>query len=158
MTSPSIYSQSRLQRKGFSLIELLVVLAIFATILSIGFFMSLDSYRSYLFHSEQNTLANILERARSLAMSNSYESPWGVCFDASSQYVLFSGTQYSAGAANTAFIPSQRSTAVSGLPACASGGITFTQLSGTTTPANITVTQNGHSKTITINYEGRIDY
>jgi hypothetical protein len=37
-------------------------------------------------------------------------------------------------------------------------GVVFTQLSGTTTATTTTITQNGRTSTITINYEGTITW
>lgn len=144
------------RRGGFTLIEIVVALTILITILGLGLFVSLDVYRGYTYRSERATVLALLTRARSHAMANIDQSPWGVCEDpGGGTYKLFRGEGYAASALVDESVPVAPAGQVSGLPPCTSGaGIVFTELTGTTSPATITVQQTGGPQTITINDEG----
>ena len=58
---------------GFSLIEIVVVMAIVALLFSIGAIVGVDTYKNYTFRSEQGVLVSVLEKARSRSMSNIYQ-------------------------------------------------------------------------------------
>ena len=142
---------------GFSLIEIVVVMAIVALLFSIGAIVGVDTYKNYTFRSEQGVLVSVLEKARSRSMSNIYQVSHGVCFDSSvSTYVIFPGV-YLAGSPSNESVASNKAASVSGLPECAGGtGVIFTQLSGTTSPAIIVVKQDAKLSITTVNYEGTI--
>lgn len=135
---------------GFTLIEILVVIGVTVMLLSLGLFMSMDMFRGYSARSERNVVVSVLQKARSHAMANLNQSPWGVCM-IGSEYVIFRGA--CAVATGNQSIPASPSASVTGL---SSPGIIFTQLSGTTSPATITVSQDIRVATITIHYEGTI--
>lgn len=137
-------------RTGFTLVEILIALAILSIIAALGLFASMGAYHSYHRYSQRELLLDVLAQARSHAMNNRDELPWGVCRD-SGQYVLFAGTP--AGPQSERFPAAAPST----VPDCAGGGIIFAQLTGTTTPATIAITEAGHSSTIRLSYEGRIE-
>lgn len=150
MTSPNI---SSLNNKGFTLIEIIVVIAILTGLMGLGLFMSMDSYRAYLSRSERDTVVSLLERARSHAMANIYQTPWGVCY-ISPNYIIFRGTTCTAGAATNEATPANPGVAISGLDS--TSPIVFSQLSGSTAGGVVIVTEQGRVSTITINYEGTI--
>jgi prepilin-type N-terminal cleavage/methylation domain-containing protein len=137
--------------KGFTLLEILVVIAIFTVLIALGLFMSMETLRGALSRSERDTVVSLLERARSRAMANIGQSPWGMCYLAPN-YVVFKGTACSAATAVDT-VAANPGTATTGL---LPPGIVFSQLAGTTTPASVTVTQSGRTSAITINYEGAI--
>src|SRR4051812_20336941 len=118
--------------RAFTLVEIIVAVAILVTVLALGLFVSLDVYRGYTYRSERATLVALVTRARSHAMANINQSSWGLCKDAASgSYTLFRGTGYSASAYVDESVSAGRATAVSGLPDCAlGGGIVFSALSG----------------------------
>ena len=145
-------------RGGFTLVEIVITLGLFAVLFGLGLFVSMGSYRGVLDHSEVDTVATLLQSARESAMNNRFQSPWGLCYDASvPQYLLFSGASET-GSAHTDALPAQNDIVVIGLPACEVGGIIFTQLSGTTTATEIVLAQGARTSTISINDEGRIDF
>jgi prepilin-type N-terminal cleavage/methylation domain-containing protein len=137
-------------RAGFTLIEIIVVIAIFSALILFGLFMSMETLRGTLQRSERDTIVSLLERARSRAMNNIEQASWGMCYLAP-DYVVFKGTVCSA-AAVIDTVAASPGTATTGLLA----GIVFSQLAGTTTPATVTVTQGIRTSTIEINYEGTI--
>lgn len=143
------------RHKGFSLIEILVSTAIFSVILALGLLMSFEAFRGASFRSERDTALAVLQKARSRSMANIDESVWGVHYAASPDYTytIFKGSSYSAGAAGNEVVDGNSDATVTGWPA---GDIVFTQLSGTTTPASVTIAENSRTVTVTVNYEGTI--
>lgn len=139
--------------KGFTLIEILVVVSILAILIGLGLFMSMDSYRAYLSRSEQGTVVSLLERARSRAMANVHQTVWGVCYIAP-DYIIFRGTACAAGAPANETTPGNPSAVIAGLDS--TSPVIFSQLAGTTTNATVSVTQQGRVSTIVINHEGTI--
>lgn len=146
---------------GFTMFEVLLVMVIMMLLLGLGIFMSIDAYRGYLSHSDQNILVSILSRARSHALTNYYSSPWGVCYDDTAKdYVLFRGDSF-ADAITKETTAANPTVVVISLPAgflCSSGGVVFSQLTGTTTAVIITETQGARVETTSINYEGTISW
>lgn len=65
-------------KKGFTLIEILVVIGLLAVFASMGLSFSFDSYRGYLFRSEYTSAVNLLAQARNRAINNFNESSHGV--------------------------------------------------------------------------------
>lgn len=154
-------------QSGFTLIEILVVMAIFIIIAGFALFVSMDSYRGYSFRSERDTAVIVLQKARSQAMSNSCVGSCsgndglkhGVHFDSvGNQYVIFQTTgDYTTGrdAGADQFIPVNNNVSIN-FP-----DVVFNQLDGAVPGAPISSTISdavGHSSTITINSEGQIDW
>lgn len=142
---------------GFTLLEILIVIAIIGLIAALGLFISMDVYRGFLHRSERDTIVSLLERARSHAMANIGGSAWGFCA-LGGNYVVFRGTDYPTGTVETSVATS--SALVTNIPYCGPNPgdvIVFAQLSGTTTPATISVQQGAApAATITINDHGTI--
>lgn len=148
--------------RGFTMIEILVTLAIFALMAGIGLFMSFEAYRSATRRSERETIVSLLERARSRAMANIDQSAWSVCYDAG-DYIIAKG---SACDDSTAHDRVEANAGVAGTSNFSifdsPNEIVFSQLTGNvaaavSTEQVITVVQNGKSEEIKINYEGRIN-
>lgn len=146
------------QRKGFTLVEIMVVIAIMAMLFGIGLFMSFDFYRFYLLSSERDIAVGALEKARSRALANFFETSHGVHVD-QDNYWIFRGSVYVAGASTNEKIPGNTSVQKSGIT-----DIVFDELTGVPTPACtpeclLTLTEGARPpKTISINNEGRINW
>ncbi len=154
MTSLNTFSPNKILR-GFTLIEILVVIAIVTMLMALGLFMSLDSYRSSLSRSDRDQVVSLLQKARSRSMANINQASWGVCY-ISPNYILFRGSACTAGASTNEAIGASNGVSVTGLADVSP--VVFTQLSGTTTSATVVVTQQGKSATININDEGTISW
>ncbi len=137
MPSPRIY---RVRGRGFTLVEILVVVAIFTGLAGLGLFMAFNSYGSAASRSERDTVVSLLAKARGRAMNNYYGAAWGVCY-LGPNYVIFRDA-----------------------PPCVAGSPTviFEQLTGKLvpqTPVTITITQPNHPDSIIfINNEGTINW
>ena len=136
---------------GFSLIEVALVLALCSFLATLGLYASIKSLGRSSLQGEAATLTALLTKARANAMSNIDALPWGVCV-VGSQYILFSGASYAAHDHEEAL---EKTAAVTGID-CASGGLVFEQLSGSTADTNILVTFNSETAVININHAGRI--
>jgi len=151
-------------KSGFTLIEMLIAIAILIMIFSFGIFLSINSYKGYIFRSEKSVLLSVLERARSRAINNMFESNHGVCF-VSPNYIIFIGNSCIPGEPTNETISANTSLKISGLSE--SSPIVFEQLTGKITPQIspysdeyiITLEQAGRvPETISINNQGRISW
>ena len=75
---------------AFTLTEILVVVGIFALLMSFSLVVSLDIYRGDSFRGEQDVIISILQKARSQSINNINETSHGIRFEPD-QYVLFDG-------------------------------------------------------------------
>lgn len=140
--------------RGFTLIEVVVVIGIFVGIISLGLFLSMETFRGTLYRSEVSTIVSVLERARDRAMNNVNQTTWGVCYLGSS-YVIIKGAACVQSSVQDTIIANPGVAQASGFPS-SFPVVQFSQLAGTTTGATIAVRQNDRTQTITINNEGTI--
>ena len=163
MKSPSISILARTYPKipycaaiaGFTLIELMIVIAISAGLTSLGIIAGLDTYQRYMFRSDLETTATLLQKARSSAVNNIGSASHGVYLGDPDNLVLFRGPSY--GALPAYDLNVGKSNVVSYSDTCPGHEVIFSQLSGATTDCQITLggIQNA---VITINHEGGIDW
>lgn len=151
-------------RAGFTLIELLVVISLSVIFFSFTVIVGLDSYRSYGFRGERDSLVAALQIARSQALNNvclgsscSGGQPHGVHVQPS-QYIIFQGSSFAGRDASL----DQAVTSNYGIDFTGStiSEVVFSQLSAyVLTPGTITLKdQFNHQSDITINREGRISW
>jgi prepilin-type N-terminal cleavage/methylation domain-containing protein len=156
--------------RGFTLIEVLVVMSLMVIVAGFGLIVSMESYRGDSFRTERDTLVATLQQARTQALDN-------MCFGASCaggkphgvhlslhQYVVFQGDSY---ATRDAALDTVTDAQYFGLATTSPSltDIVFSQLAGTTTPNPIGVTTislvdttGQHTSVITINPEGQISW
>ena len=159
-----VFASTYKSTTGFTLIEILVVTAMFVLIAGFGLFVSMDFLRTYTVRSEKSILVSVFQKARNQAMVNVDQAKHGVRID-SAGYTIFATTSTFAarGAAFSALdevINKQASitvTSTAPLPL----DIIFDQLSVTSsvaTTVGITVTDGVRLGVISINNEGQIDW
>jgi|SRR3989344_3122022 len=154
------------KRAGFTLIEILVSIAILAVIASLGLFISMDFFRSYSFRSEESVIVSVLQKARSESMNNIDQSRHGVHF-ITGHYVIFECpsicTIYPGSNSSDLIINTSYGSTIS--PPALPFDVIFEQLTGncvtlncSSAPLTITATDNGKTQDIVVNSEGRIDW
>lgn len=142
--------------KGFTLVEILVSVALISILAGLGVFMSLEAYRASIHRAEDATIVSLLQRARSRAMANAFESEWSVCYVAPN-YKLVKGpgcianTPYETIEANVGVATASDFSNIAKFPV-----IVFEQLTGNTSAETITVVQEGRTAEISTNHEGTI--
>jgi len=156
MKLPNTYNHNN--NRGFTLIEIIVVIGIFSVLAGAGLVFSYDSYRGYLFRSEYGNIAHVITKARNLSANNFHESPHGVHFDTDT-YTLFVGDSY-ASRDSALDIPFERNTAVH---LDGPEDVVFEQLSGnladcSDTPCTLSFSFGSYDKDITISEIGAISW
>ena len=135
---------------GFTLVEVILVLALFGALLGIGLPIGVDSYKSYLLTAETRTLVSFLRRAQNFSLANTREASHGLFID-SSRFVLFQGSSY-AGRNATYDEVYLRSSVVT---VSSTPEIVFTPLSGIPMSSTTITLSNGlSSQAITVNAGG----
>lgn len=81
-------------KKGFSLIELTIVIGLVAVLASIGTAFSISSISRTHALSERDLLVSLLTQTRAKALANVNENAHGVYID-TTYYVIYEGTSYS---------------------------------------------------------------
>lgn len=156
--------------KGFTLIEILVVIGLLSVVGGFTMLVSLQSFQSSSFRNQRDQIVSILYRARSRAVNNMClgtscvdGKPHGVHFDAATKtHTLFQGERFFMRdtAIDQVFTPSYAITFGPG----SITDVVFAQLSGdaTTTPAGswalTLVDPMGKTSTITFGTEGQIQW
>ena len=141
-------------KRGFSLIEIMVVLGIFSIIATFSLFASMDFWRSSSFRGERNLIVGILQKARSESMSNINELPHGVHIDPN-QYVLFEGNTY-----NPLDPKNEKHEANPSISHSGMTEVIYDRLSGKaiTVGGSLVLSQGSNQSVISINNEGQINW
>lgn len=139
--------------KGFTLIEILLVLGLVSGLAALTMPIGLTFYRNQIVDENGRDIAAAIHRARSQAMSQKNDAPFGVALFPGS-YVLFEGPSYaSRNAANDEIFPLPGGLSLSGLTE-----IVYSKPGGTTTASGIiTVSSASTNTTITVNQQGMIE-
>lgn len=163
MASRKIYIPNKIQSKiGFSLIEVLLVLAIVGVLLSGTLFFTNNYYRDTALQNERQLLMSLLYTTRADAMNNIDGMPHGVAFFPAgfSGYILFNGHDYELSDPSTRrMIPSNYPVI---LETISPTFITFDQLSGDASYNGELLLIDTNRSTVTtgivINYAGKIGW
>jgi prepilin-type N-terminal cleavage/methylation domain-containing protein len=148
-------SPRRSSARGFTLIEVVIVVALAAVIIAMGTIMGYDTLGRSSVHEERDLLVTLLTGARARALANVNEQEHGVHVAADS-FVLFAvdaGDPYDPGDPANVAIERRGDAVVAG-----DDTVVFEQLSAAASPATITLTQGAASSTISINAAGRIEW
>jgi prepilin-type N-terminal cleavage/methylation domain-containing protein len=70
MASPKICVHSQHNKKGFTLLEIILAMAILFSVIAFGLAISYQDFQSSSFRNERDSLVAAMRRARSLAMNN----------------------------------------------------------------------------------------
>ncbi len=144
--------------KGFSLIEVMVVMTMITLLAGVGLVMNLDDFRSYLFRDERNVLVTVLQKARSQAVNNvcigsgcTDGLPHGVHL-APGKYTIFQGSSFNPDASTNQDIDGNANMSL----AYTTPDILFGQLSGQVATDWDVVLDDayGHTTAVSVNKEG----
>lgn len=142
----------RTSRTGFTIIELVVVLAIIGVLLAIGLPSFASLRRNVALSSTVDEIVAALRLAQANAMSSQGGAAQGVYFTAS-QYCRFSGTTWVSCQADTTYPLGGYGLSISGAPV----SVVFQHLTGATTAQSIVVgITSGPQKTIQLDATGKI--
>ncbi|HYF12847.1 MAG TPA: type II secretion system protein [Candidatus Paceibacterota bacterium] len=156
---------SRAYTRGFTLIEVLIVIGLVTLVGGMTIIFSTDSFRGHNFRAERNTLVAVVAKARSQSINNmcfgescTGGKPHGVRFD-KDRVTIFQGPSWEGRDASVdeAFPIHSRAVVLSGLPQ-----IVFEALSGNALfpggPGSVQIrdTSGVGSSTISFNAIGRI--
>lgn len=139
--------------KGFTLIEFLVVIVIFAVLISLTVPLGMDFYRNQQIDAQSQGVLQVLRQAQLKARSGEMDSSFGV-YLTNDSYTLFKGASY-----DSRDLPYDRVFAlptiirVSGL-----GEVVFSKLEGKpNVTGDIVLSSGKDSQTINVNEVGRIN-
>lgn len=149
----------RVLASGITMLEVVVVMAIFILVTGFTLLFTMDAFRGSTFQSDRDLFVALLQRARAQSISNICNAagctdgkPHGVKINGST-YVLFEGESFAArdASADSLFDASVAVTRSGDTE------VVFTQLAGTTTVAREFVFKNSeHISTTTVWTNGRI--
>ena len=148
---------------GFTLIEIIISIAILGIIAALGLFISMDFAKGYNFRSEKNVVVSLLQKARGESLNNIDQTRHGVHFQASPlKYIIFecptATPQCASYTSNSNDLVIDPSYNVSITNPSLPFDVIFNQLDGTSNALAIVVDDGTKSYTISINAEGRIDW
>lgn len=144
---------------GFTLIEILMVIAIGGILLSIGTYWYTSARSNALLNTTTDSIAAALESAKNNALAGKSGQSYGVKF-ATSSYTTFVGTSYSAGASTNVTYPIDSALTLSETITDPNNIIVFDRLTGAAnTTATVTVmlvSNNADKNSITVGNQGDI--
>lgn len=140
--------------KGFTLLEILLVVLIVAILVVFIFSLGLNFYKSQQLESYSQQILQALRRAQLKAMAVEADSSFGVYFDnLNKKYILFKGNSYNPGDPYNEEFDLPAIITISG-----PSGVIFSKLKGRPSfIGNITINSNGLTQSININAIGRIN-
>ena len=142
--------------KGFTLIEILIVVAIVGMIISFGTILDLNILKGDEFRKEQSLIVSILGKARSRAMANKFEAPHGVCYMAGDYIIFYDGDCDKS--EKDEKIPANINIAENAETTSPFPTVVFKQLTGNTDKIIIHIEDGKKSADIKINEEGTINW
>ena len=136
---------------GFTLLEMVLVVAILAAVFSLGIPILYQFYARYQLDSEYQTLRSLFMQARNFSLINRNESSHGLYVD-SGDFIVFQGASYaSRNVLEDRIFPRSGAISVSGPTE-----LLFSSLAGATASSTFVLNNNYSQKTIYVNSEGAI--
>ena len=140
-------------KAGFTLLEMLISLAIIASLSALSFpFISSFQKRNDL-EVATNTAVQTIRRAQSLSMASEGDSTWGLSV-ISGDIVLYKGANYAA--RDTTY--DEKYSISTGIAATGVTDVSFAKLTGVPSATGTLTLTGGDTKVITINGKGVVNY
>ncbi len=145
------------QKKGFTALEILIVIAIIAIIGGVLLPSFGAMRRDQVLKSAVEDVASALDKARSESLSSRDSSEYGVHFE-TNMAVIFTGVAYTAGASSNQEVAISAPASISAITLSGGGSeVYFDRLSGEPNKTGtITITNDSASKVITISATGSV--
>lgn len=141
-------------RNGFTVIEIVIVLALVSILAGLGLFVGLEFYRNSALEAELDILVAGLRKARAASLHNIGGVPHGLAV-LGDRYVLFSGGSY---ALRDPALDEDIGRGV-GMQTAGLEEVVFGQFSATSSASGTIALSDGmRERAIDINYEGRISW
>jgi prepilin-type N-terminal cleavage/methylation domain-containing protein len=150
MKSPNLYNA---KKRGFTLIEIVVVIALVGIIAAMGTVVGFDALSRSNVHEERDLLVTLLTGQRAKALANINELDHGVHIDQDAHEYTLIGS-------NPNTIDSDEALTID-IDGNSQGEVVFEQLSGNTScdpVCTITVSDGAKSQIIEVNKVGRIEW
>lgn len=139
---------------SFTIIEILIVLAILAIVILIGTPITLDFYLSFIFHSSIDDLVSLTRKAQSLSITNFNQASSGI-YITPDKFIVFQGASYAS--RNQQF--DEEYSKPPKITISGTNEIIFSPISGRPNAnATITLSSYNRSANIYINKEGSIEW
>jgi len=149
-----------MQNKGFSLIEIMVTIGLFAILVSMGLILSMDVWRGTSIQNEQDIVIALLYKARSRALANINESAHGFYIDADNEdgpkYWVFEGETFDED--NAQDFEMSEAVEFSFDESCDGNQVVFSAREARTVDCVFTMTGQGKTREFTVNNEGGITW
>jgi len=139
--------------KGFTLVELLIVITVIIIIAALTVPVGVNFYRSQVLDETTSSILTTLRRAQAQSLFQKNDGSFGVRF-LSGSYVLFQGSSY------TARIQSEDEifTLSGGITTSGIDEIVFAKLAGSpNTTGTLTITSGDEGQSISINAHGKVE-
>lgn len=141
-------------RSGFTLVELVIVVALMAGFALLGIPFGVESYRDYVLISTTRDMVSLLRRAETFALANASSSSYGVSFRAD-RAVLFKGMTY----ASRETVFDEEHVLSPSVVVGATDDVVFAPLSGMPgATTSVTVSNGFRSQGIDVNIHGVISW
>lgn len=138
--------------KGFTLLELLIVIALVIILVALTFPIGLNFYGNQAMDETSSNIISALRKAQSQSIFQNNDSSFGVKF-LSDSYVLFQGGSYGGRIQSEDEIFSlPKGVSVSG-----ADEIVFSKLSGITAPRVLVISSRSYNQGISVNDYGKIE-
>lgn len=149
--------------RGFTLLEILVVMGLILMVVAFGLIVSFDDYRGFTFRNERDIVVSVIQKARGQAINNmcfgagcTDGKPHGVYFGSAGQYIIFQGATYASRDATVDEVidAKDKAATLTGM-----NTVVFNRLRAdavTTGGATLTVSQPGRTSVVTVEPEGRV--
>ncbi len=148
-------SQKVYNARGFTLVEVLVVVALVSMVIAGGVAVSLSGISRASIASERAQLVSLLTTTRSRALANIHALPQGIRINENT-YVLFEGSSWSA-SSNETHVSIDRSSSVT---VSGAAEVVFIPLSADVVQGDVvlTMSQGSMSHTISVLRSGQIEW